>query len=47
MDIWVENLKKKIKKFNSKYSGVKKIEVELFPWEKLEYVEQIIKSLKL
>ena len=38
---------KKIKTFNSKYSGVKKIEVELFPWEKLEYVEQIIKSLKL
>ena len=38
---------KKTKTFNSKYSGVKKIEVELFPWEKLEYVEQIIKSLKL
>ena len=38
---------KKIKTFNSKYSGVKKIEVELFPWEKLEYVEEIIKSLKL
>ena len=38
---------KKTKTFNSKYSGVKKIEVELFPWDKLEYVEQIIKSLKL
>ena len=38
---------KKTKTFNSKYSGVKKIEVELFPWEKIEYVEQIIKSLKL
>ena len=38
---------KKTKTFDSKYSGVKKIEVELFPWEKLEYVEQIIKSLKL
>jgi len=38
---------KKTKTFNSKYSGVKKIEVELFPWEKLEYVEQIIKLLKL
>ena len=46
MDIWVENLKKKTKSFNSKYSGVKKIEVELFPWEKLEYVEQLTKTLK-
>ena len=40
------NPEKKIKTFNSKYSGVKKIEVELFPWEKLEYVEQLIKTLK-
>ncbi len=46
MDIWAENLKKKTKTFNSKYSGVKKIEVELFPWEKLEYVNQLIKTLK-
>ena len=38
---------KKIKTFNSKYNGIKNIEVELFPWEKLEYVEPIIKSLKL
>jgi len=38
---------KKIKTFNSKYNGIKNIEVELFPWEKLEYVESIIKSLKL
>ena len=38
---------KKTKTFNSKYSGVKKIEVELFPWEKLEYVNQLIKTLKL
>lgn len=37
----------KIKTFNSKYNGTKNIEVELFPWEKLEYVEPIIKSLKL
>jgi S-adenosylmethionine synthetase len=37
----------KIKTFNSKYNGIKNIEVELFPWEKLEYVEPIIKSLKL
>ena len=37
----------KTKTFNSKYSGVKKIEVELFPWEKLEYVNQLIKTLKL
>ena len=38
---------KKTKTFNSKYSGVKKIKVELFPWEKLEYVNQLIKTLKL
>ena len=38
---------KKTKTLNSKYSGVKKIEVELFPWEKLEYVNQLIKTLKL
>ena len=38
---------KKIKTFNSKYSGVKKIEVELFPWEKLEYKNLLIKTLKL
>jgi len=38
---------KKIKTFNSKYNGIKNIEVELFPWEKLEYIEPIIKSLKL
>jgi len=38
---------KKTKTFNSKYSGIKKIEVELFPWEKLEYVNLLIKTLKL
>ena len=38
---------KKTKTFNSKYSGVKKIEVELFPWEKLEYVNLLTKTLKL
>ena len=38
---------KKIKSFNSKYSDQKNIEVELFPWEKLDYIEQITKSLKL
>ena len=38
---------KKTKIFNSKYSGVKKIEVELFPWEKLEYTNLLIKTLKL
>ena len=38
---------KKTKTFNSKYSGVKKIEVELFPWEKLEYKNLLIKTLKL
>ena len=47
MVTWVENLKKKTKTFNSKYSGVKKIEVELFPWEKLEYKNLLIKTLKL
>ena len=39
--------KKVTKTFKSKYSGVKKIEVELFPWEKLEYVNQLIKTLKI
>ena len=39
--------KKITKTFNSKYSGVKKIEVELFPWEKLEYKNLLIKTLKL
>ena len=38
---------KKTKSFNSKYSNIKNIEVELFPWEKLDYIEQITKSLKL
>ncbi|MBC8297875.1 MAG: methionine adenosyltransferase [Pelagibacterales bacterium] len=38
---------KKIKSFNSKYSDQKNIEVELFPWEKLDYIKQITKSLKL
>jgi len=38
---------KKTKTFNSKYSDIKNIEVELFPWEKLDYIEQITKSLKL
>ena len=39
--------KKITKTFNSKYSGLKKVEVELFPWEKLEYVNQLIKTLKI
>ena len=39
--------KKVTKTFKSKYSGVKKIDVELFPWEKLEYVNQLIKTLKI
>ncbi len=38
---------KKTKSFNSKYSDIKNIEVELFPWEKLDCIEQITKSLKL
>jgi len=38
---------KKTKSFNSIYSDTKNIEVELFPWEKLDYIEQITKSLKL
>ena len=37
---------KKTKSFYSKYSDKKKIEVELFPWEKLDYIEQITKALK-
>jgi S-adenosylmethionine synthetase len=39
--------KKVTKIFKSKYSGVKKIDVELFPWEKLEYVNQLTKTLKI
>ena len=38
---------KKTKSFYSKYSDKKNIEVELFPWEKLDYIEQILKTLKL
>ena len=38
---------KKTKSFYSKYSDKKNIEVELFPWEKLDYLEQISKTLKL
>ena len=38
---------KKTKSFYSKYSDKKNIEVELFPWEKLDYIEQISKTLKL
>ena len=38
---------KKTKSFYSKYSDKKDIEVELFPWEKLDYIEQILKTLKL
>ena len=38
---------KKTKSFNSKYSDQKNIEVELFPWEKLDYIKQITKSIKL
>ena len=38
---------KKTKSFNSKYSDKKNIEVELFPWEKLDFIEQISKTLKL
>lgn len=44
MVIWGENLKKKPNHLTQNI--VKKIEVELFPWEKLEYVEQLIKTLK-
>ena len=33
--------KKVIKRFESPYSGVKTLEVELFTWEKLDYVDQI------
>ena len=38
---------KKSKSFYSKYSDKKNIEVQLFPWEKLDYVEQISKTLKI
>ena len=35
------------KKFSSPYSGEKSIEVELFTWEKLDYVEKIKKAFDL
>lgn len=35
------------KKFSSPYSGNKSIEVELFTWEKLDYVDEIKKTFKL
>ncbi len=38
---------KLVKHFSSRYEGDKKIEVELFTWEKLDYVEQIKKAFGL
>ena len=35
------------KKFSSPYSGEKSLEVELFTWEKLDYVEKIKKAIDL
>ncbi|MBO7316745.1 MAG: methionine adenosyltransferase domain-containing protein, partial [Paludibacteraceae bacterium] len=34
----------KVKTFNSKFSGTKTMEVELFTWEKLDYVDAIKQS---
>ncbi|MCK9300895.1 MAG: methionine adenosyltransferase [Bacteroidales bacterium] len=36
-----------VKRFSSRYEGEKEIEVELFTWEKLDYVEQIKKAFGL
>ncbi|MDE6633879.1 MAG: methionine adenosyltransferase domain-containing protein, partial [Bacteroidaceae bacterium] len=36
-----------VKTFHSNYYGEKKMEVELFTWEKLDYVEQIQKAFNL
>ena len=35
------------KRFESPYSGVKEFEVELFTWEKLDYVDKLIEEFKL
>ena len=35
------------KTFNSRYEGEKTIEVELFTWEKLDYVDQVKATLGL
>jgi len=37
----------KTKLFESPYSGKVELEVELFTWEKLDYIEQIKQSFKL
>lgn len=36
-----------VKHFSSRYEGEKEIEVELFTWEKLDYVEQVKKAFGL
>jgi S-adenosylmethionine synthetase len=35
------------KKFHSDYMGSKEIEVELFTWEKLDYVEKVKSAFNL
>ena len=35
------------KRFESKYRDTKEVEVELFTWEKLDYVERIRKAFNL
>lgn len=39
--------KKVVKHFSSRYEGEKTMEVELFTWEKLDYVDKIRKALSL
>ena len=39
--------KKVVKNFYSPYSGTKSIEVELFTWEKLDYVDKIKAAFQL
>ena len=44
MDIWAETLKKLKKEFTAADGNKINVEVELFPWEKLDYVEKIKSS---
>ena len=47
MVTWGENQKKILKKFSSSSGLVKEFEVELFTWEKLDYVEELKKHFEL
>ena len=36
-----------VKRFKSRYEGDKEVEVELFTWEKLDYVDRVKKAFNL